>query len=70
MNLSNQSADIVAVHEWLADDGTVLGCGTACELEHWKSQGVNADGDRLGNIIAHEPASEDARRRAAWAIAA
>lgn len=57
----------IAVYEWLAGDGTGLGCGTKVELEYWQSEGVIDADASLGRTIAHEPASEDARRQLAWA---
>lgn len=58
---------LIPVYEWVAGDGSGLGCGTAVELEYWRSEGVLEDDARLGKVITHEPASEDARRQAAWA---
>ena len=61
----------VPVHEWIYADGHVAGVGTAAELQHWVAEGVFADGElSLGNVVCHEPASEDARRRVVWAKAA
>jgi hypothetical protein len=57
----------VPVYEWLTADDVVKGCGTAAEFAHWQAEGVNAADDKLGNIICHEPASEDERRIVAWA---
>lgn len=53
---------MVPVYEWLLADGTPTGCGTEVEFNHWKGEG-----DRLGAVLTFEPASEDARRVAAWA---
>ena len=57
----------VAIHEFLGSDGTQLGCGTALEMEHWKAEGVFADGDKLGRILGYEDARADELRKAAWA---
>lgn len=61
-----QTTPQTPVHEWLAADGTVIGLGTAFELDHWKAEGVSRPDERLGKIICHEPAGEDERRKAAW----
>ncbi len=60
----------VAVYEWVGPDGTGLGCGTRVEFDYWQSQGVIADDDKLGELLTHEPADQDAKRIAAWGIAA
>lgn len=57
----------VPVYEWLTAEDTVLGCGTKAEFEHWTAEGVNPVGAKLGNVICHEDASEDAARVAMWA---
>lgn len=59
----------VPVYEWLLADGTSIGCGTKLEMEYWQAQGVNRADDRLGEVLCHEPASEDDRRRKAWGVA-
>jgi hypothetical protein len=56
----------VPVYEWLCG-GEEIGCGTRAEFDHWTAEGTMAEGTTLGRIIAHEPASEDARRARAWA---
>lgn len=63
---SHMPAPTVAVHEWKYADGVVAGCGTVAEHAHWTAEGT-LDGVMLGGIIGFEPASEDARRAAAWA---
>jgi hypothetical protein len=60
----------VPVYEFLAADGTGLGCGTRVEFDYWMAEGVFNDEDRLGPVLCHEPAREDAKRIAAWGIAA
>jgi hypothetical protein len=57
----------VPVYEWVAKDGTVLGCGTRVELDHWEDEGVFTA--HLGKVLCHEPASEDERRKRAWLTA-
>jgi hypothetical protein len=57
----------VPVYEWLLADGTPFGCGTKVEFDYWLSEGVNEADSRLGDIMGHEPASEDERRKLAWA---
>lgn len=47
-------------------DNRIIGCGTQAELDHWTAEGVMA-GVRTGRQIGAEPASEDERRKAAWA---
>lgn len=59
---------MLPVFEWLLD-GQAFGCGTEREFRHWNAEGVNPEGLQLGRVIAHEPASEDARRSEAWAAA-
>jgi hypothetical protein len=46
----------------LTAGGVPMGCGTKIEFDKWSDAG-----DQLGDIIAYEPASEDERRKAAWA---
>jgi hypothetical protein len=58
--------ETVPVYEWEFADGVVFGLGTEVEFRHWQSEGVNPDDSKLGKIICFEPASEDARRSAAW----
>ena len=57
----------VPVYDW-QQDGQSIGCGTRAELNHWTAEGVMS-GVTLGAILTHEPASEDARRAAAWSRA-
>ena len=59
----------VEVHDWLFTDGTSFGCGTAVELAYWQAEGIVDPSAKLGAFIAHEPASEDARRKAMWGLA-
>lgn len=59
----------VTVYDWVLADGTPFGCGTALEFDYWTREGVNPQGSRLADVITHEPASEDERRKAAWGIA-
>jgi hypothetical protein len=66
MAQTNEQAGTVPVHEWVLD-GRVTGCGTELELQHWKDEGVFNPAMTLGSILCYEPASEDARRKAAWA---
>jgi hypothetical protein len=58
---------MVPVYEWV-DGGNVVGCGTQLELDHWKAQGVTDASVTVGAVIAHEPPSVDAARKAAWAL--
>lgn len=55
----------VPVYEWLQDDNCI-GHGTQAELDHWRSEGCVEDGVTIGRVLCREPASEDARRAAAW----
>ena len=55
----------VPVYEWLCE-GEEFGCGTRAEFDYWTAQGTLPEGATLGTVIAHEPASEDARRALAW----
>lgn len=55
------------VYDWLAADGTSIGCCTALELVHWQAEGVAAPDEKLGKVICYEDPSEDARRVRAWA---
>jgi len=57
----------VEVYEWVFEDGVSFGCGTKAEFDYWTAEGVNPEGSKLGAVIGREPASEDDRRRAAWA---
>lgn len=52
----------VPIYEFLTAGGAPMGCGTQVEFDKWSDEG-----DRIGKIIAYEPASEDERRKAAWA---
>ena len=54
---------MVEVYEWIAD-GSVIGCGTKVEFDHWQDA---MPGATLGKVIAYEPAAEDERRQIAWA---
>ena len=58
------------VYQWLLADGTDIGCCTAAEFVYWQNEGVANIDDRLGAVISHEAASEDARRTTAWEQAA
>lgn len=58
---------MIAVYEFLAADGTGLGCGTALELAHWQEEGVLQPTDKLGAIIGYEKPSKDEKRKLAWA---
>lgn len=58
---------MVEVYEFLAADGTGIGCGTALELAHWQKEGVLQPTDKLGAIIGYEKAAADERRKLAWA---
>ncbi len=59
---------MVNVYEWQLSDGTVTGLGTQVEFEHWQSEGVIEANAKLGAVLCQEPASEDERRKAAWAV--
>jgi hypothetical protein len=59
----------VAIHEFIFEDGTPTGCGTALELQHWTDQGV-FEGVVLGKVIGYEPAICDRKRAAQWGLAA
>lgn len=58
---------MIEVYEFIAADGTGLGCGTALELAHWKKEGVLSQTDRLGAIIGYENPSKDQQRKIAFA---
>jgi hypothetical protein len=55
------------VFQFLAADGSLVGCGTQLELDYWKSQGT-MNGYRIGERIGWEHPREDAKRRKAWGI--
>lgn len=57
----------VPVYEFLTASGTLVGCGTQVELDYWSANDGPMAGFRVGKIISYEPASEDERRKAAWA---
>lgn len=59
---------MVPVYEWLDADGRPTGCGTKLEFDHWTSEGVLNEGDRLGGVLCHEPASRDERRKVVWGM--
>lgn len=61
---------LVPVYDFLLADGTPTGCGTQVEFDYWTAEGVFPEGSKLGAIITHEPAALDAKRIAAWGIAA
>jgi hypothetical protein len=47
--------------------GRGIGCGTKFEFEYLKAEGILPEETALGEVIGCEPASEDERRKAAWA---
>ena len=68
-NHKTLKSDTVEIHEWLFADGASFGCGTPLELAYWQREGIVDPEARLGPVIGHEPASEDARRKALWGLA-
>ena len=58
----------VPVYDFVYADGTAFGCGTALELRYWQQEGIIDPEARIGNLIGHEPASEDERRKTCWGI--
>lgn len=58
--------ETIPVYKFHLADGTEVGCGTKVEFDYWTEQGV-FEGYVLGEVLCHEPASEDERRKAAWA---
>lgn len=63
--MATAAAATVPVYEWI-EAGEPVGCGTALELNHWTAEGIFV-GTALGNVLTHEPASMDERRRVEWA---
>lgn len=55
----------VPVYAWLMGEEEI-GCGTQVEFDHWSAEGTLI-GVTRGPVLCYEPASEDARRMAAWA---
>lgn len=59
---------LVPVHTWrFASDRAWYGQGTRLEFDHWRAEGVIGDDVEFAELLCHEPASEDERRKAAWA---
>jgi hypothetical protein len=58
---------MVPVYTFLLANGTETGCGTEVEFNHWNAMGVFGEGARLGDVICHEPAANDDKRKAQWA---
>lgn len=58
---------LVAVHAWRDPSSHWIGQGTRLEFDHWRAEGVIGDDVQLAELLGHEPASEDERRKAAWA---
>lgn len=63
-----KTTDLVPVHTWRHADGHWHGQGTALEFEHWRAEGIIPDDVEPAELLGHEPASEDDKRRKAWAL--